>query len=211
MSHAELLAGLLPPVTYTRDGARLAAELGAEGAALDRAQTCAAGVEEGMFPATAGDLITDWERVCGLTPNGTYQERVAAVRAKLVELGGLSIPYFTALAKRLGYTISIEEPQPFRVGTSRMGDRLAPWPEVLWWWRVTTQNSNASVWRFRMGTSRMGERLMSFGDAVIESVFNDLKPAHTHCTFLYVADWERITESGDARLTESGSPRIVTF
>ncbi len=211
MSHADLLARLLPPVAYDPNAPRLASELSVEGMSLDRVQTSAASVHTGMFPSTAGDLITDWERVCGLTPTGTYQERIAAVRAKLVELGGLSIPYFIALAKRLGYTISIEEPQPFRVGTSRMGDRLAPWPDVLWWWRVTIQNSNASVWYFRMGSSRMGERLMSFGDAVIESVFNELKPAHTHCSFIYVADSERITESGDVRLTESGEPRIVTF
>ncbi len=38
---------------------------------------------------------------------------------------------------------------------------------------------------FRSGESAAGERLLSFGDPVIEQVFEDLKPAHTFVYFAY--------------------------
>jgi hypothetical protein len=41
MSHANLLSMLLPPVVYVPNGAQLAAELQAEGTALDTAQASA--------------------------------------------------------------------------------------------------------------------------------------------------------------------------
>nr|EIL1983693.1 phage tail protein [Providencia rettgeri] len=38
---------------------------------------------------------------------------------------------------------------------------------------------------FRAGGSIAGERLSFWADSVIETVFNDLKPAHTFCYFTY--------------------------
>lgn len=185
MSHADLLANLLPPVTYDPNAARLAAELGTEGAALDRTQGQADAVSAGIFPYQAGNLLADWERVCGLTPSGTYQERIAAVLAKLVELGGLSIPYFVRIASRLGYTITIAEPQQFYAGFARAGDALAPY-EAIWVWHVLIHGNAARAVRFRAGESTAGERLTIFGDPVLETLFNNLKPAHTLAVFRYL-------------------------
>ncbi|HIE7249711.1 TPA: YmfQ family protein, partial [Enterobacter hormaechei] len=76
------------------------------------------------------------------------------------------------------------EPQPFRAGVNRAGDRL--WVEdIIWVWRVNIQNAGAQSYRFHSGSSEAGERLTSFGDPVIEEVFRDLKPAHTFCYFAY--------------------------
>ncbi|WP_410499717.1 YmfQ family protein [Chitinibacter sp. S2-10] len=187
MNHAELLARLLPPVAYQPNQPRLAAELTAEGKALDNAQAYSDKVLAAITPFGAGEMITGWERVCGITPpaNAGYQQRLQAVLAKLAETGGLDIPYFTRLANGLGYTVTIEEPQPFRVGTSRAGDAINH-HDVIWCWRVhVAAGSTGLLYQCRAGVSCSGERLLAFGDPVIEAVFTDLKPAWTFVDFAY--------------------------
>lgn len=190
MRHANLLTLLLPPVSYERTGPCLAAGLAAEGAALDQTRQSAQRAASGVTPFYASALLSDWERVCGVTPGSadSYQQRLQAVLAKLAETGGLSRPYFIRLAERLGYRIEIAEPEPFRAGRNRAGERL--WiPEIIWVWRVIVHGrAGAQIWRFRAGQSVAGERLTSFADPVIEAVFNDLKPAHTFVYFAYLED-----------------------
>ncbi|WP_375591707.1 YmfQ family protein [Chitiniphilus eburneus] len=185
--HADLLALLLPPISYDPAGVAIRAELSVEGAALDAAQRRAAEVANGVTPLFARDLLPEWERVCGVAPaaGAGYQQRVQAVVAKLAETGGLSRPYFIRLAAGLGYQISIDEPQPFRAGFNRAGDRLNV-HDVIWVWRVTVLSGAGRAYRFRAGFSAAGERLTTFGEQVIEAVFNDLKPAHTFCHFIYM-------------------------
>ncbi|KZE34226.1 phage tail protein [Crenobacter luteus] len=185
VGHAELLALLLPPVSYAPTGAALQAELFTEGKALDATLTSADRFQGAITPFFAEQLLPDWERVCGITPSAdaAYQQRLQAVLAKLAETGGLSIPYFTRLAASLGYTITIVEPQPFRAGINRAGDPL--WVEdIQWVWQVVVASQSRS-YLFRAGQSVAGERLTSFGDPVIESVISDLKPAHTFVYFAY--------------------------
>ncbi|MEO2217326.1 putative phage tail protein [Chromobacterium vaccinii] len=184
--YQDLLTRLLPPVSYRPDGPRLQAELASEGAALDRVQNSARQLVGAVTPQQAEAMLPDWERVCGLTPqsDATYQQRRQAVLAKLAETGGLSIPYFIRLAAGMGYKIQIEEPQPFRAGVNRVGDRL--WPEdVIWHWRVTAFGSKIQPYQFRAGQSLAGEPLCAFGDPRLEELFNDLKPAHTLIRFAY--------------------------
>ncbi|WP_024302213.1 YmfQ family protein [Pseudogulbenkiania sp. MAI-1] len=186
MNHAELLALLLPPVSYAPSGPALQTELAAEGQALDAALINAERAKGAVTPFFAEQLLPDWERVCGITPppSAGYQQRLQAVLAKLAETGGLSIPYFVRLAAGMGYQITINEPQPFRAGVGRAGDTL--WvPDILWVWQVVVHSNSSNVYRFRAGQSAAGERLAEFGDAVIEEVFNDLKPAHTFVYFAY--------------------------
>ena len=104
--------------------------------------------------------------------------------AKLNETGGLSIPYFIRLAAASGYTITISEPQPFRAGVNRAGDRLAS-EDIMWVWWVDVAAQSQTVWRFRAGSGTAGSRLSQYSDAVIESLFNRLKPAHTAIRFTY--------------------------
>ncbi|WP_429496760.1 YmfQ family protein [Robbsia andropogonis] len=185
-SHADLLARLLPPVAYDPNGANLQLELTAEGNALDAANTSADKVLGAITPWFASELLPDWERVLNLTPSAdaTVQQRIVAAVAKINETGGLSIPYFKSLASSLGYTIEIVEPQPFRVGTSRIGDVLYI-DDVIFIWQVVVDGAPSLSYAFRVGQSYVGERLMSFADPVLETTFEDLKPAHTYVYFSY--------------------------
>lgn len=186
MTHAGLLALLLPAESYNPAASPLQQELWAEGNSLDVALAYAKKVEGAITPFFAGELLSDWERVCGITatPGAPYQVRLQAVLAKLAETGGLSIPYFTRLAGGLGYIITIDEPQPFRAGSSRAGQRIAAF-DVIWVWRVNVAGGAVRTYRFRAGMSRAGERLAYAADPVIENVFNELKPAHTLAVFSY--------------------------
>ena len=186
MGHAELLALLLPPVSYAPGGAVLQAELAAEGKTLDATLASAERARGAVTPFFAEQLLPDWERVCGITPpsGAPYQQRLQTVLAKLAETGGLSIPYFTHLAAGMGYRVTIHEPQPFRAGINRAGDTL--WAQdIQWVWQVVVHGDTVLAYRFRTGQSAAGERLTAFGDPVIESVFGDLKPAHTFVYFAY--------------------------
>lgn len=185
-SHADLLSHLLPPVAYDPNGVRLAAELAAEGNALDRAQASADVVAREVIPFYAQQLLPDWERVCGLTPvpDTTLQQRIANVVSKINETGGLSIPYFRRLASALGYTIEIVEPQPFRVDENSVGDALYI-EDIIYEWEVVVHGTPALLYWFRVDESTIDEPLLSFADPVIEAVFQDLKPAHTFVYFAY--------------------------
>lgn len=186
MKSAHLLASLLPPVSYDPSAPGVAATLVAEGAQLDRAMASANRVLGAITPWDAGEMILDWERVLGLASVGGYQQRVDQVLAKLAEIGGLSIPYFTALAKRLGYTITIIEPTPFYADLSRAGDAVYD-EDVIWCWQIVVSGaSGMREYPFRASASAAGDRVLSFGDPVIEEVMNDLKPGHTYVNFAYL-------------------------
>lgn len=184
--NATLLALLLPPVAYDPKQPLLEAELTAEGNAFNAAYLLSESVVKAVTPIFAASLLADWERVLGIgsTTNMTYQQRLESVLVKIAETGGLSIPYFQKLASRLGYSIEIIEPTAFHVGINRCGDRLMV-EGTMWTWGVVISGLKVKPYYFRTGSSAVGERLSVFADAVIESIFNDLKPAHTFCYFIY--------------------------
>jgi len=159
---------------------------GGNPAIFDGVQAQSAQVLAAAYAPTAGGDITRWERLLDINPPqpDNYARRVADVLAKLNETGGLSIPYFIRLAAAAGYTITISEPQPFRAGVNRAGDRLAR-EDIMWVWWVDVAAQSQTVWRFRAGSGTAGSRLSQYSDAVIESLFNRLKPAHTAIRFTY--------------------------
>lgn len=184
--NATLLALLLPPVAYDTKQPLVDAELTAEGNAFNTANLLSETVVKAVTPIYAASLLTDWERVLGIgsTSDMTYQQRLENVLVKIAETGGLSIPYFQKLASRLGYSIEIIEPTAFHVGINRCGDRLMV-EGTMWTWGVVITGLKVKPYYFRTGSSAVGERLSVFADSVIESIFNDLKPAHTFCYFIY--------------------------
>ncbi|HHQ9174889.1 TPA: YmfQ family protein [Yersinia enterocolitica] len=186
MTFSTLLGLLLPPVAYDTQQPKINAEIQAEGNTLDSASILANAVLGGVTPFYANNLLVDWERVLDITaePEASYQQRLQVVLIKLSESGGLSIPYFMRIAASAGYQINIDELEPFRAGVNRAGDVISV-PDVIWVWRVNVFGSKTQTFRFRAGISAAGERLSSFSDTVLETVFNNLKPAHTFCYFTY--------------------------
>ncbi len=187
MKHVDLLRSLLPPVSYDPNGPNIAAQLNAEGNALDAALASANAVLGAITPYDAGPMLPDWERVLGITPpaDATPQQRVDAAVAKLGAVGGLSIPYFTQLGASLGYTINIVEPQYPQCGVARCGDTMYV-TDIVWVWCVKVSGSALRAYQARAGTAAAGDPITSFADPVIEAVFNDLKPAFTFVYFQYL-------------------------
>jgi len=173
MNHADVLK-LLSPIEL---GDVFNDDIKLEGEALDRAQASAEQVQHETLPQSASLTIEDWERVCGLSPasDDTLQMRQAAVIAKLRERGGLSLPFFTALADDFGYSVIIEE---LLANTDGYG------AEGIFRFRVTF--TETPLYYFRVGQSRAGERLVDAPVATaMEGLFQDLKPAHTMVIFAY--------------------------
>lgn len=186
MNYRNLLAQLLPPVAYSPEQPRLYAELTAEANVYDQISKYGQQALEGITPLFAADLLSDWERVLAITPSAddSWQQRLEMVLIKLAEVGGLSRNYFIRLAKSAGYTITIEELDMFRAGESAAGEYINE-EGFMWVWQVNIMGRYTPSYYFRAGESCAGDSLQNFGDPVIESWFNDLKPAHTFCIFTY--------------------------
>lgn len=172
-THADMLKLLFPlPLSGVFDD-----DTAIEGESLDDAQEDADQLLREMFPQTCGGTIDTWERVCGLTPESTdtLQMRQIRVIAKLRERGGLSIPFFVALAQDFGYTVTIEE---LLANTDGYGE------DGIFRWRVTF--TETPLYYFRASQSRAGERLVDGPLATaLEGLFTDSKPAHTMVIFAY--------------------------
>lgn len=110
------LQALLPPGrAWPRDAdATLTKVLTGLAGALADTNTDANALLVDAFPATAIDLLPEWEAALdlpgqfGVAP-GTTAGRQAAVVAALTNTGGQSKAYLIALAAALGYTITISE------------------------------------------------------------------------------------------------------
>lgn len=89
-------------------------------------------------PAQADELLPDWERNFDLpdpcTPAAqTLEQRQGALLARMTWPGGQSVQYFTNVAERLGYTITITEYQPHTV------DSPVDHPLYDEWWSVAVK------------------------------------------------------------------------
>jgi uncharacterized protein YmfQ (DUF2313 family) len=161
MNHADLILALLP-LPYTRLG-RVASEAVAESAALDGVLERAAALQAEISPATASEMLADWEVSLGL-PDAcapaaqTVAQRRVAADARWREVGGQSRRYFIGLAASRGYAITLAEPAPHN-------------------WRVTVPET-ALVTRFRVG-SKAGTPLRTWQRHPLTCTFMRAKPAHT--------------------------------
>lgn len=169
MSHATLLALLLPPESYAPNGSALSAELTTEGAALDASQDSADGLLGGGPWLFADErLLDDWERLLAITPptGASVAERLQTVRVRLLATGGLTLDYFRRLLEAAGYTVLIDEPRGFRAGEHAPGDRLYAPNAVRFYWRI----------RLR----RNGLPATATEKAVLAAWLDDIKPAYSH-------------------------------
>jgi uncharacterized protein YmfQ (DUF2313 family) len=126
------------------------------------------------FPATAVDLLPEWEESLGLPdPCAGEAPTIAARQAQVVARfsggGGQSVPFFIAFAAALGFTITITE----FTGSLALANT----------WRVNVPGTVPTDFEF--GVGRFGDPFQSVStDAeVLQCEFKRLKPAHTVLEF----------------------------
>lgn len=190
MKHANLLKQLLPPVSIDPNGTRIAAELEADGRALDRVQADAHALAAELDPESTAALLPDWERVFGLPDpcmEGEAQmqeQRRAALVAKVVAQGGQDGPYFVRLAEALGYPgASITE---FRPATcADPCDAMVAGEEWRIVWRINLTQDTA-VWVANC-ESPCTSPLASWGNRQLECLLRRYKPSDSTILFSYGA------------------------
>lgn len=136
------------------------------------------------FPATAVDLLPEWEAALGLPgPAGlasSGEGRQLEVVAALTNTGGQSKAYFIDLAAKLGIAITITEYRPFTVnspiGTPIQGDL---WAHT---WQVNAPLASGVAY---VSTADVVQATPGFGNPVLEYSLGRLKPAHTICVTSY--------------------------
>lgn len=123
------------------------------------------------FPATAVELLPEWEESLGLPdpcagPAATIEQRQAQVVARLTDNGGQSAAHFIDFAAKLGFTITITYFAPFRIGHSRAGDPIygESW---IFAWQVNSPDVSLQP------------------NAVLECELRARAPAHTYVLFNY--------------------------
>ncbi len=165
------LLRLLPPgLAWSRDPDCVRTQaLAGLAPTFERVNSDAVGLLIDAFPATAVNLLPEWEAALGLPdpclgPNPTIAQRQASVVARLANAGGQSVPFFIALALTLGWTITITE----FTGSTALANT----------WQVNVHGSG--VQRFKADDAA-GEYLSSVSSAVdvLECEFKRLCPAHT--------------------------------
>ena len=154
-----------------------------------------------IFPCSTFELLTEWEATLGLPDPcvgelDSVQQRVQAVCAKFAARGGQSKTYYRQVAAELGFVIQIEEYTPFVAGSpAGMPAYGESWAHT---WSITALADH--VWYFIAGHSTAGEPLRSWGNRLLECVFERIKPAHTILLFYYVGslwdDGEAVWDNG---------------
>ncbi len=170
----------------TEQGALLIRLLGGFAGGLSRHHNRAVDLIDEADPRTTVELLTDWERICGL-PDGclslqdtTVDRRRSAVVAKITARGGQSRQFFISLAAGLGYAVTIDEFKPFTC-ESRCED---PCYDEKWAsaWRINAPK--VTVQEFNC-ESPCEEPLRNWGNKILECAIKPLNPAHTHVIFGY--------------------------
>lgn len=188
MMHSDLLKLLLPPSSYDPNGPNLAAELAAEGAELDRAQGTADQILSEADPRTTAAMLADWERVYGLPDpyitaigiSQSFQERRAALVAKVTMQGGQTKAFFIDLALTLGYVITITECSPHTTEFDTEHPIYDEQYRFVWF-------VNSALNTVRELTSEDDTEMATavWGNALLEAVITRYKPAHTLALFAY--------------------------
>ena len=138
------------------------------------------------FPVAPVELLPEWENTLGLPdpcagPSPTLQQRQQQVNARFIGSGGQSVDYFVTVAAALGYTITITQFSPFRVGQP-VGQPLYG---EAWAWAWQINAPTFSIHYFEVGRDTVGEPLASWDNTVLQCEMQRLAPAHTKLLFSY--------------------------
>lgn len=152
-----------------------------------RSSSAAIDLISAAFPATATDLIPEWQETLGLPDPcagvaPTLVQQRQQIVARLTDSGGQSAPYFIRLAKSLGYVVTVTNDAPFRCGQSRAGAHVGT---AEWFFNWDVHAPSVTIQPFLAGQSTSGEPLQSFGNAVLECELSSRIPAHSILRFIY--------------------------
>lgn len=139
------------------------------------------------FPATATELLPEWESTLGLPDpcagtSPTIQQRRNQVVARFANGGGQSIPYFVNFAAQLGYTVTITQYTQARAGMLKAGQPVNGY-DWNFAWKITAPLN--TVVRAVAGAMAAGDPLAAWGNNVLECEFRAIMPAHTIPIFAY--------------------------
>lgn len=137
------------------------------------------------FPATAYELLGEWESALGLpgiygvAPTTTIARQNQVVAA-LTDTGGQSIAYFVGLAVKLGYTITVTQFSRYTVRCPvNMPIYGQQWAHA---WQVNAALINLVEFNVN---SDVNEALANWDNSTLEAVFRRYAPAHTVVLFVY--------------------------
>ena len=182
--YVELVKNLLPPgpaFPTDDDASELAIILEAVAEECVRVETFINLLIEESDPRSTAQLFTDWEESYGLPDECvtaflereiTNDERRKSLVTKSVGYGGQSLSYFQSLAKQLGRDVV--------VSNLRQEGR----PETFYWWVVEIISATSVDYATVM--MNVDDALATWGDALLECVINQRKPAHTRVFFSYI-------------------------
>lgn len=177
----------MPPVSYDGTGPIISAAIESEANALGLVEDQSSALLNAMFP-DSGIGLADWERVLGLPDPcligqmQTIRQRIQAILSKLQSRNGRSRPFFIALAKALGYEITIDTFKPARAGIMRAGEPIngGDWSFT---WRVNAPAVTIS--QAAAGITGAGDPLAAWGNKALECRLSQMKPAESILLFGY--------------------------
>jgi uncharacterized protein YmfQ (DUF2313 family) len=128
------------------------------------------------FPATAVELLPEWESTLGLPspaagPSPTTLARQTLVVARFVGAGGQGVPDYVNYAALLGYTVTVKGLGPFRAGQSRSGQQLGT-VDQMFGWTITTPGATSTPFG-------------SYGTAVLQYELQRIAPPYTVLNFIF--------------------------
>lgn len=205
--YIDLLENLLPPgrLWQPRDQPLFSGVLGEMAEELCRVDDRVQDLLREADPRQTSELLEDWERLLGLpdecAPDDiTLEERIGAVVEKYTNVGGLTASFYEFVIEQLGYTATVTNWLPFRVGQSTVGDPLSndfdepftvgmtvgePLHNYGWLFYFNVELPASVVEVFTVGDT-VGTALRTFSNPLIECTIRKLKPAHAGVTFTFI-------------------------
>lgn len=146
------------------------------------------GLVDEADPTTTYALLDDWERVAGLPDAcelafGGEQEiaqRRSALLARITSAGGQTAAYYISVAAAMGYDITITEFSEHTVDDDVDAEMNGQDWAFAWAVNATT----TTVTEFSVDDTA-DDPLAWWGNAILECVFERIKPAHTTLIFSY--------------------------